>query len=155
MKKFAIAIILVMLLTGLAWADPGITATKQLSYIGINGGSVISAESISVNSFCNRVEAGSTIDMTIANVRTTSQSGFVASPADYPLELDHAILVTEYVPGIPSQGMASAFIDTLILEGRGDGTSLMEQIRFEEYTSVKGNITVFDKLMHYESLIVR
>jgi hypothetical protein len=157
-----------------------VEATKQLSYAGINGGRVVSSELIMVSgsgnptdsgssvicpfysdengnfpAFCNRAEAGSTIDMTIANVRTTSQSRFVTSSGDYPVELNHAILVTEYAPGIPSQGMASAFINSLIHEGRGDSTSLMEQIRFEESTSVIGEITVFEKLMHYESGVVR
>jgi len=110
--------------------------------------------------FCNRAEAGSTIDMTVANVRTTTTDRFVMPSADHPVELNHDIRVTELVADVPSMGMASAYMDVLIQESRSppalvDPTTLQERIEFTEETSFDGAITVFDKLMHYESGMVR
>lgn len=156
-----------------------IEATKILGFVGLDGGRVYSSEYIMVDgsssaeetgsgsicvfggdtailpAYCNRAEMGSTIDMSIVNVRTSSDSRFVMESGDYPVELNHEILVTEYIPGVPSKGMVSAFIDVLVHEGRGDGTTLAELIRFREETSLIGEITTFEKRMHYESGLVR
>jgi hypothetical protein len=77
---------------------------------------------------------------------------FILTSADYPLELNHKILVTELIDGVPSQGLASAYMNALIMEG-GDGSpdSLAERIEFSEMTSIYGDITVYDQDMHYES----
>jgi hypothetical protein len=178
-----------------------IEATKQLAFVGIDGAAVTSSDTIMVDgaatpyptdaviicpfapriteiypSFCNRAEAGSTIDMTVANVRTTTTDRFVLSEGINPVgasgnvELNHDIRVSELVDGVPSTGMASAYLDVLIQEARGitmenaeanfNGdshpyTSLMERIEFSEETSADGSITLFEKLMHYESGMVR
>ena len=158
-----------------------IEATKQLAYIGIDGGSVVSSDFIMVDgaanptatgnavicpfgadtsstfpAYCNRAQAGSTIDMTVANVRTSSTSRFVMPSGDHPVELNHDIRVSELVEGVPSQGFASAFMEVLIQEGSsGSPANLTERIEFEERTTVDGAITLFNKLMHYESGMVR
>ncbi len=183
-----------------------IEATKQLAFVGIDGAAVTSSDTIMVDgaatpypteaviicpfapqiteiypSFCNRAEAGSTIDMTVANVRTTTTDRFVISEGINPVgasgnvELNHDIRVSELVEGVPSAGLASAYLDVLIQEARGvtienggtenggtkfngDGypyTTLMERIEFSEETSADGAITLFSKLMHYESGMVR
>jgi hypothetical protein len=178
-----------------------IEATKQLAFVGIDGAAVTSTDSIMVDGaatfyetwtvvpcpfapqitdiypqFCNRAEAGSTIDMTVANVRTTTTDRFVLSEGIRPVtasgnvELNHDIRVSELVDGVPSTGLASAYMDVLIQEARGytiedaqpdfngDGhpyTTLMERIEFSEETSADGAITLFEKMMHYESGMVR
>jgi len=162
-----------------------IEATKQLAFVGIDAASVVSADTIMVDgaaadgitdrvvicpfaeevahytpAFCNRAEAGSTIDMTVANVRTTTTDRFVMPSADHPVELNHDIRVTELITDAPSVGMASAYMDVLVQEARsgagGAGVrTLMERIEFSEETTADGAITVFDKLMHYESGMVR
>ncbi len=178
-----------------------IEATKQLAFVGIDGAAVTSSDTIMVDgaaapydtksviacpfapqiteiypSFCNRAEAGSTIDMTVANVRTTTTDRFVLSEGPYPVgasgnvELNHDIRVSELVGGVPSSGLASAYMDVLIQEARGliiengetnfngDGhpyNTLMERIEFSEETSADGSITLFEKMMHYESGMVR
>jgi hypothetical protein len=171
-----------------------VEATKQIAFIGMDGASVVSSDTIMVDgagwpditlnalicpfaqtppslipTFCNRAEAGSTIDMTVANVRTTSTDRFVSPSADHPVELNHDIRVSELITDVPSVGMASAYMDVLIQEGRGillrnSGPAfigqnnhiidpLMERIEFTEETSADGAITLFEKLMHYESMV--
>ncbi len=165
-----------------------IEATKQIAFIGIDGASVVSTDDIMVDgaalpfiteetvicpfsstvttwfpSYCNRAEAGSTIDMTVANVRTTTTDRFVMPSSDHVVELNHDIRVSQLVADVPSVGMASAYLDVLIQEARGvTGTqpaelaeTLMERIEFTEETSADGAITLFEKLMHFESGMVR
>ncbi|MCE5299027.1 MAG: hypothetical protein MUE45_01290 [Methanoregulaceae archaeon] len=176
-----------------------IDALKELAFVGIDGARVTSSDTIFIDgasiqyvteevmicpfasaatsgfpSYCNRAEAGSTIDMTVANVRTTSTDRFVMPSGDHPVELNHDILVTELIDDLPSQGMASASMEVLIQEGRGNivviegevnpqqngiliivigPDPLMERIEFSEETTVSGDITTFEKLMHYESML--
>jgi hypothetical protein len=165
-----------------------IEATKQIAFIGIDGASVVSSDAIMVDgaslsydfpfeevicpfisgigewipTYCNRAEAGSTIDMTVANVRTTTTDRFVMPSGDHPVELNHDLRVTELVADVPSTGMASAYMEVLIQEGYGsddiytDPTEILaERIEFTEETTADGAITLFDKLMHYESGMVR
>jgi len=163
-----------------------IEATKQLAFVGIDAASVVSADTIMVDgaaadgatdrvvicpfaedvahytpAYCNRAEAGSTLDMAVANVRTMTTSRFVMPSADHPVELNHDIRVTELVSDAPSVGMASAYMEVLVQEARvvslgGAGVrTLMERIEFSEESSADGAITLFDKLMHYESGMVR
>ncbi|NYT07954.1 MAG: hypothetical protein GKC05_06850 [Methanomicrobiales archaeon] len=166
-----------------------IEAIKQIAFVGIDGSAIVSgdvimldvaatadpqvtsalicpfAEQVSpvVPAHCNRAEAGSTIDMTVANVRTTTSDRFISPSGDHPAELNHDIRVTELVTDVPSVGMASAYLNVLIQEGGfvgGEGLDerpgqLMERIEFSEVSAADGAITLFEKLMHYESGMVR
>jgi hypothetical protein len=178
-----------------------IEATKQIAFIGIDGVNVVSTDNIMVDgaatpnltmyhvicpfasdistifpAFCNRAEAGSTIDMTVANVRTTTTDRFAMPSSDHTVELNHDIRVSELVADVPSVGLASAYMEVLIQEGRGfavafagnsDATysdirpvggvidPLVERIEFSEETTADGAITLFEKMMHYESGMVR
>jgi hypothetical protein len=158
-----------------------VEATKQIAFIGIDGAYVVSSDNIMVDgaamptttseevicpfasavtevfpAYCNRAQAGSTIDMTVANVRTTTTDRFVQPSADHPVELNHDLRVTELVADVPSIGMASAYMDVLIQEGsKAQPDNLMERIEFHEETTADGAITLFEKLMHYESGMVR
>jgi hypothetical protein len=158
-----------------------IEATKELAFVGIDGARVVSTDNIFVDgagqiattanrvicpfaaattttfpAYCNRAEAGSTIDMTVANVRTTSTDRFVMASGDHPVELNHDLVVTELVEDLPSMGTASAFMEVLIQEGSAASPATLQQrIEFYEETTVSGDITNFEKLMHYESGMVR
>ena len=166
-----------------------VEATKQIAFIGIDGAYVVSSDNIMVDgaahssiteekvicpfaskvteifpAYCNRAQAGSTIDMTVANVRTTTTDRFVMPSGDHPVELNHDLRVTELVTDVPSVGFASAYMEVLIQEAPGaffgagnggDPDTLVERIEFFEETSADGAITHFDKLMHYESGMVR
>jgi hypothetical protein len=115
--------------------------------------------------FCNRAQAGSTIDMTVANVRTTTTDRFVMPSSDHTVELVHDVRVTELVTDVPSVGMVSTYMDVLIQEGSGlepgDDTSddasdlLMERIEIHDSTTGDGAITLFEILMRYDSGVVR
>lgn len=170
-----------------------IEATKEIAFVGIDGARITSADNIFVDgvatryladqvilcpfatydttvipSYCNSAEAGSLIDMSVANVRTTSTDRFVMASGDYPMELNHDIFVTEFATDMPSQGIASTDMDVLILEGSGYfktfdmGRIILlypdvasERIEFSESTDVNGDISNFEKLMHYESSMRR
>jgi len=156
-----------------------IEAVKELAFIGIDGAQVYSDEYIMVSgmanpaatknavicvfgssasdtipAFCNRVEAGSTIDMSVVNVRTITNSRFIVPSADTPVELTHNIRVDE-LEGMPSQGKVSAFMQGIIQEGRGSKAAAFEEIEFKESISVDGEITLFDKVMSYKSGVKR
>jgi len=159
-----------------------VEATKELAFVGIDGARVFSDEMIFVDgaaqptvtseavicpfasavtetfpAYCNRAESGSTIDMTVANVRTTSTDRFVMPSADHPVELNHDLRVTELVTDLPSMGMATSYMDVLIQEAYGGdlNSTMGERIEFSEVTTIDGDITLFEKLNHYESGMVR
>lgn len=161
-----------------------IEAGKELLFVGTDGARVLSTDTILVDgisyaydsipeqyicpfagnlpwmypgTYCNYAEAGSTIDMTVANVRTTSTDRFIMPSADYPVELNHDILVTELVSGLPSTGSVSAHMDVLVMENYDEEWDvwwppLAERVEFSEETSIGGDMTLFEKLMHYDSV---
>ncbi len=135
---------------------------------GDEGNSVLVTHPRTFPANCNFAESGSTIDMSVANVRTNSMDRFIMPSADTPVELEHDLAVTELIEGIPSSGTGSAFMNVLIMEARGvqwiveivdmeqesitGASPLVERIEFGEVTTVSGDITVFDKQMNYNSL---
>jgi len=162
-----------------AW---NIDADKQLAFVGVDGARVYSDEYIMVDgvgnesqtadkmlcvfadaetsvfpAYCNFAEAGSTIDMTVANVRTNSMDRFITPSGDTTVELEHDLAVTELITDLPSMGSASAFMNVLIMEGYGseedgrDYNTLGEKIEFGEVVSVYGDITAFLQDMNYVS----
>ncbi len=107
--------------------------------------------------FCNFAGAGSYIDMSYANVRTSADTRFIIDEADDMVELNYDI---EVFPkeGVPSYGGASAYLDVTIREGRNDAddkTGMFEEIEYYDSTSVFGYIFDFSKDMHYESAPTR
>lgn len=166
-----------------------IEATKEIAFVGIDGARITSADNIFVDgtatryltdqvilcpftafetiltpSYCNSADAGSLIDMSVAKVRTTTTDRFVVPSGDYPVELNHDILVTGFATDVPSRGITSAHMDVLSQEGSG-GIRIFDQgriillypdapagqIEFSEDTMVFGDINTFEKLMHYGS----
>ena len=134
-------------------------------------------ESVILPAFCNYAEATSSIDLSTANVMTTSDVRFVVPSSDTPVTLSHNIRVTN------SAGKASAGMDALIMESRPaekvtdfaismidpntnhqydfkgwmgiSSTDMMESVEISEITSIDGSITLFDKVMSYDSGTVR
>lgn len=129
--------------------------------------------------FCNTAESSSSIDMTTANVRTSTDARFIVPSADTPVLLSHDIRVSD------SEGMASAGIEVNIREGRvtsldmqnfqltmydpntgheydfmgwigiAPSHDLAQEISISEFTSADGIITLFDKAMSYQSGTIR
>ncbi len=141
LKNVGIMVIaLAVLFAGIAMADPGIQATKQISFIGENGAEIISTDGI----------AGSSFTMDVVNAMTDTNSLFVGASANTPMGLTYNIRV-DTLGDSPSVGKVSAFIKGTIQEGRGGTSNLFETVEFEERTSVDGRITLFDKVLHWES----
>jgi hypothetical protein len=113
-----------------------------------------------VGAFCNTVKMGSSIDMTFADVRTTLEGDrFIIPKTDDMVEKNYEISVTPFTfadgTSIPSIGSASAYMDVLVRESRDINGNLHEQVRYSESTDVDGEITAFEKIMHYESSFAR
>jgi hypothetical protein len=108
-------------------------------YIGLLFGSAAAAES-----FCSKVETGSSMTLSVGSISTQMGSRFISASADAGPELYNNVLVSEYAPGIPSQGSVSAFIRGRLLQ---DG----QMMEFDDSTSIIGSITSFSKSMFYSS----
>ncbi|NYT16741.1 MAG: hypothetical protein GKC06_01865 [Methanomicrobiales archaeon] len=150
-----------------------IESTRQITYLGIDAGSIYSSEYLmtsgsgtsqsaagrmicpfvgsddTIGAFCNTVETGSTFTLSVANVATTANNRFITKTGDSPVETNYHILVTEYAPGVPSKGSVMAFIQGTIKEGSPD--ALAEDSSFKDRTEIMGEITLFDKQMHFDS----
>jgi len=156
-----------------------IETTKQINFVGINGARILSDESIFVDgtghasntannvicvfgtsnseyipAFCNVIDMGSSIDMSVANVATTTGARFVASSADTPVEVYHTIRV-DPIDDSPSIGRAATYIKGSIMEGRSNSSGHFENVAFEERTSIDGYISLFDKDMSWLSGVRR
>ena len=154
LKKVGIVVIaLALFIAGIAMADPGIEATRQISFIGANGAGITSTNTISGSggspAFSNMVETGSSFTMNVVNARTETNNAFGAGSVDTPSSVNHYVRLTA-VGDTPSIGKVTAFIKGITQEGRGT-SGLFEQVEFSERTSVDGQITLFDKNMHWES----
>jgi hypothetical protein len=152
-----------------------IESVRQISYLGIDAGSIYSSEYLmtsgsgtsqdaagrmicpfgsesTIGAFCNKVESGSTFTMSVANVATQANTRFITKSADSPVELNYNILVTDYASGLPSKGSVEAYIKGTIKEGSNSNPdTLGEDSSFEDRTSIIGDISLFDKQMHYDS----
>ena len=149
-----------------------IESTRQITYLGIDAGSIYSSEYLmtsgsgtsqpaadrmicpfgsegTIGAFCNMVETGSTFTMSVANVATEASNRFITKSGDAPVETNYHILVTDYASGVPSKGSVEAFIKGTIKEGNPD--ALAGDSSFEDRTSIIGDISLFDKQMHYDS----
>jgi hypothetical protein len=154
LKKVGIIVIaLALFIAGIAMADTGIEATKQISFFGADGAGITSTDTISGNgdspAFSNRVETGSSFTMNGVNARTETNNAFGVGSVDTPSSVNHYVRLTA-VGDTPSVGKVSAFIKGITQQARGT-SGLFEQVEFSERTSVDGQITLFDKDMHWES----
>ena len=95
------------------------------------------------------VESGSSIGMSVVNMRTITSAGFVVTGST-PVELNYNIRVTD-LDGVPSEGKVTTFMRGTIQEGRGSASAPFETIEFQERDSIDGHIYLFDKDMRYNS----
>ncbi|MCE5298593.1 MAG: hypothetical protein MUE45_07635 [Methanoregulaceae archaeon] len=112
------------------------------------------ASLIVLPAYCNRIESGSTIDLSSGSVSTSASDRIAqySSGLD-PVEIRYAIRVLDTAPETPSQGSVSAYMNGLIQEGSSDSLnpSIGERIEFSEYTRVDGAISRFEKVMQFRS----
>ena len=122
--------------------------------------------------FCNRVEMGSELDISSGSVSTAASERFVSASGGYPVTSDYHIRLAG-IGDQPADGAVSAFMEVQAREGLIGTTAripfedpdmgtfylinpgLASELRFEELSSAYGQITLFEKDMHYESGVVR
>lgn len=118
--------------------------------------------------FCNIVEMGSDVDMTLMSLATTVSERNVAATADVPVAADYSIRVTGF-GDVPASGSASASINAHLQEGGqaryirtfpfedfGDVDEYMlsgkvSDVQYSETTTVSGEISAFSKVLSYQS----
>jgi hypothetical protein len=123
--------------------NPASTAENMICPFG-------SSSSSSIPAFCNIVQAGSDMDVTSVSVATEASSRTVAASADIPVALSYHIKATG-LAGNPAEGSISAYIRSHIMEGRGDSLNKAGDLIYKEQSTASGEITLFDKLMEYQS----
>jgi len=122
--------------------------------------------------FCNIVRSGSSIDMTrtsLSSVLEARTVGQIAYGPDEkwpplprvdtaPVELDYRVRIIGTDPDSPALGSVTAYIQAHMQEG-GQGcpvrTGKAQDIFYSEETTTDGTITLFEKIMHYESGLKR
>jgi hypothetical protein len=121
--------------------------------------------------FCNHVETGSTIDMSMVS---TSSSGWIrnvnvegGNDADYwppipsvddPARLRYNIRVDEVSSGQPSVGFVSAYLDLNVQEGGSQcpGIGLpFQDVVVKDRKSIDGYVSLFDHVVEYDSGVKR
>jgi hypothetical protein len=127
--------------------------------------------------FCNIVEEGSSVDLTIGSLSTQSSERFImlAIPsidpvsrdygmawpwpaADPGVEANYNVKLTGFGE-VPAVGSASAYMNSHIQEGRvvvREGVFTFqyekaEDLVYSEMTTTTGEIMLFDKVMNYKS----
>jgi hypothetical protein len=115
--------------------------------------------------FCSLVEMGSDLSMTkvaaftssgIRNVNKQVPTGNwpPLANADDPALARYMIQVTEMGQAIPSEGLVSAYFRISESEGRNEFAGcpyLFQKLELKESTSIEGSISLFEKVMNYES----
>jgi hypothetical protein len=104
-----------------------------------------------IPAFCNRIEAGSTIELTSGSATTSSLDRFIYGGGFDPVEMEYLLNVRGINTDTPATGSVSAYMEGLIQEGSPDGTGVSEILKFYERSSASGSITSFQKIMHYSS----
>ena len=123
------------------------TTTKKFALFLVL--TLLGASILIMPAYATMVESGSSIDMSVVNMRTITSAGFVVSGST-PVELNYNIRVTD-LDGVPSEGKVTTFMRGTIQEGRGSASAPFETIEFQERDSIDGRIYLFDKDMRYNS----
>jgi hypothetical protein len=108
-------------------------------------GCLLLVSAVAADSFCSKVETGSTMILTAGSISTEMGNRFISGSADAGTGIYNNVLVSEYAPGIPAQGSVSAFISGRVIQ---DG----QVVEFNDVTSIIGTISTFSKSMSYGSM---
>ena len=106
--------------------------------------------------FCNIIEVGSDVDVTLASLTTAADERHVMASSDPAVEVDYSIKMTGF-GDVPAMGSADAYINAHIQEARtGEDDALKaEDVAYSEYSSAAGDITLFQKVIGYQSGVRR
>jgi hypothetical protein len=123
--------------------------------------------------FCNIVQEGSSVDLTLGSLTTGTEQRYIMKSdhkfgLDYPVsdpgvESNYHIKLTGF-GNVPAMGSADAYIDVHVQEARGftpvtglgqdlSANPKAEDLVYSETTTASGDITLFEKVMSYNSKI--
>lgn len=123
--------------------------------------------------FCNTLQTGSTIDMTMVSagsssgVRNVNEEGFqdfegfnwpINPSVDNPSRVSYDIRVHGITPTQPSVGQVSVYLDVHSIEDRVlcfSPPGAFSEMTLKEHRLVDGKVSLFDYSVRYESGIVR
>ncbi len=148
--------------------------SKVVEFVGLDTGRMISAENMVLDGagdaqatqtkyicpfatatsnvippFCNIIEVGSDVDVTLASLTTAADERHVMASGDPAVEVDYAIKMTGF-GDIPAMGSADAYINAHIQEARTDGAKA-EDVSYSEMSTAAGDISLFQKAISYQS----
>jgi hypothetical protein len=104
--------------------------------------------------YCNILEMGSAVDVTLASLSTAADERHVVESGDATVAADYTIKMTGF-GDVPAMGSATAYINAHIQEARAYEGKKAEDLAYSETTTAAGDITLFDKVMEYQSGIRR
>jgi hypothetical protein len=102
--------------------------------------------------FCNIVQMGGSMDVTLVSAETAASDRFVAATADVPNVVTYSIAakgMTVDSTNVPAMGTVSAFMKTHIMEARGDSDDKSEDLTYAETSTASGLINSFSKSMSF------
>jgi hypothetical protein len=104
--------------------------------------------------YCNIIETGSSVDVTLASLSTVADERHVTPSGDAAVEADYSIKMTGF-GDVPAMGSATAYINAHIQEARVYEGQKAEDVSYSETSTAAGDITFFDKVIGYQSGIRR
>ncbi len=108
-----------------------------------------SAASSVIPPFCNIIQVGSDVDVTLASLTTAADERHVMASGDPGVAVGYDIKMTGF-GDIPAMGSATAYIDAHIQEARTDDGKA-EDVTYSETSTAAGDITLFQKAIDYQS----
>jgi hypothetical protein len=109
-----------------------------------------SATTETIPPFCNIIEVGSDVDVTLASLTTAADERHVMASGDPAVAVGYSIKMTGF-GDIPAMGSATAYINAHLMEARtGDGGKA-EDVSYSETSTAAGDITLFQKAIDYQS----
>jgi hypothetical protein len=123
--------------------NPQTTSTKYICPFA-------SATTSTVPPFCNIIQVGSSADVTLASLTTAADERHVMASGDPGVGVDYNIKVTGF-GDIPAMGSVNAYVNAHLQEARNATGGKAEDVSYSESSSAAGDITLFQKVIGYQS----
>jgi hypothetical protein len=104
--------------------------------------------------YCNIIDLGSAVDVTLASLSTAADERHVQVFSDSAVAADYSIKVTGF-GDVPAMGSATAYLNAHLQEARAYEGKKAEDVVYSETSTATGDITLFQKVMGYQSGIRR
>jgi hypothetical protein len=109
-----------------------------------------SATTTTIPPFCNIIEVGSDADVTLASLTTAADERHVMASGDPAVGVDYSIKMTGF-GDIPAMGSVDAYVNAHIQEARTGTGGKAEDVSYSETSTAAGDITLFQKVIGYQS----